>query len=183
MRKILLNLILCAVCALCGLSAHAQRLAVKSNAIEWVTLNPNVGLEMRISQHMTFDISLATNPFPVTIAGYRWSNLRVTPGVRYYFSRPMVGHFVGVAGVLGSYNLTLNHFHHLHGAMAGLGVTYGYAMVINRHWNMEAEIGLGGAYARAKNWHSNKTDMPQFTNYRGIIPIPVRLGLSFAYIF
>ncbi|MDE5632736.1 MAG: DUF3575 domain-containing protein, partial [Muribaculaceae bacterium] len=33
----------------------------------------------------------------------------------------------------------------------GAGISYGYALVLSNHWNMEAEIGLGRAHISAKD--------------------------------
>ena len=57
----------------------------------------------------------------------------------------MSRHFVGLAALGASYRLNMKT-RFLHGIMAGVGATYGYAFVLNKNWNMEAEIGVGIAY-------------------------------------
>ena len=64
MKKTLFNLILFAICAMYGVSAHAQRVALKTNAIDWLMLSPNLSLETRLSAHMTLDVGFSANPFP-----------------------------------------------------------------------------------------------------------------------
>ena len=36
-------------------TASAQRIALKTNALYWATASPNIGLELRINRHITFD--------------------------------------------------------------------------------------------------------------------------------
>ena len=40
---------------------NAQRVALKSNLIDWATLSPNLAVEMRLNQRLTLDISAAAN--------------------------------------------------------------------------------------------------------------------------
>ena len=47
---------------------NAQRVALKSNLIDWATLSPNLVVEMEVESRLTLDISAAANPFSFTIA-------------------------------------------------------------------------------------------------------------------
>ncbi len=47
---------------------------------------------------------------------------------------------------------------------------------------MEAEIGVGIAYARAKNFRDTEK-APTEPNYGRVLPVPMRFALSFSYIF
>ena len=84
-------------------NAYSQRIAVKTNAIDWVTLSPNVGFEVRLSQHFTLDFEAAFNYF--ITKDLKPNYLRLQPELRYWFSRPMVRHFIGITG----YYLSLIH--------------------------------------------------------------------------
>ena len=66
--------------------------------------------------------------------------------------------------------------------MAWVGATYGYAFVLNKNWNMEAEIGVGMAYVKAKNFRDTEK-APAEPNYSRVLPVPMRFALSFSYIF
>ena len=37
--------------------------------------------------------------------------------------------------------------------MLGAGISYGYDWVLGRHWNLEAEIGMGYAHAWFDRYH------------------------------
>ena len=64
---------------------NAQRVALKSNLIDWATLSPNLAVEMRLNQRLTLDISAAANPFSFTIADMKATHFRFQPELRYWF--------------------------------------------------------------------------------------------------
>ena len=144
---------------------NAQRVALKSNLIDWATLSPNLAVEMRLNQRLTLDISAAANPF----------------SLRYWFNRPMARHFMGISLLGGLYNVKFKE-HLYEGDIWAAGLTYGYAFVLSRHWNMEATLGIGMAKLRAFDYREGE-EKPATPNLSKWSPVPIRLGLSFSYIF
>lgn len=126
---------------------NAQRVALKSNLIDWATLSPNLAVEMRLNQRLTLDISAAANPFSFTIADMKATHFRFQPELRYWFNRPMARHFMGISLLGGLYNVKFKE-HLYEGDIWAAGLTYGYAFVLSRHWNMEATLGIGMAKLR-----------------------------------
>jgi len=131
---------------------NAQRVALKSNLIDWATLSPNLAVEMRLNQRLTLDISAAANPLSFTIADMKATHFRFQPELRYWFNS------------------------------WAAGLTYGYAFVLSRHWNMEATLGIGMAKLRAFDYREGE-EKPATPNLSKWSPVPIRLGLSFSYIF
>ena len=177
--------LLCALALLLGAFAaqntYAQRLALKTNALEYLTLSPNLTLEARLSRVLTLQLGLGGNPITKPIGDFKATNFRVEPELRYWFNRPMARHFVTLSATAGFYNLQLKDRLYQGDVIMG-GISYGYALVLSRHWNMEAEIGVG--LGQFHGYHYNKaTPRPRLPNYRGIKPVPVRFALSFGYIF
>lgn len=160
--------------------AEAQRLALKTNAIDWFMLSPNLTAEARLSQRLTLQLGVAANPTKISIADVQLTNFRVEPELRYWFNRPMARHFIALSATAATFNLRLKE-RHFNGDAVGAGVSYGYALVLSDHWNMEAEIGVGLAHISAKNYRGDIA--PNTRNYSHIRPVPIRVGLSFAYIF
>lgn len=165
----------------CGPEASAQRLALKTNALDYFTLSPNLTFEARLSRRISMQLGLAANPSDVTVANIKTTNFRVEPEVRYWFNRPMARHFVAVSATAGMCNLRFRERYFIGDAVA-LGVSYGYAVVLGSHWNMEAEIGLGVGSLRGYSY-KGANNKPKSVNFSRILPVPVRFGLSFAYIF
>lgn len=160
---------------------NAQRVALKTNVIDWATLSPNLALEMRLNQRLSLDISATTHPFSFTIADVKATHVRLQPELRYWFNRPMARHFVGLSFLGGLYNVKVNHRFY-EGDIWGAGLSYGYAFVLSRHWNLEATLGVGMARLRAFKYGEDE-QKPDTPNWYRWSPVPIRLGLSFSYIF
>ena len=140
---------------------NAQRVALKSNLIDWATLS--------------------ANPFSFTIADMKATHFRFQPELRYWFNRPMARHFMGISLLGGLYNVKFKE-HLYEGDIWAAGLTYGYAFVLSRHWNMEATLGIGMAKLRAFDYREGE-EKPATPNLSKWSPVPIRLGLSFSYIF
>lgn len=179
LRKALLY-ILVLLAAAAAPHAAAQRLALKTNAIDWLILSPNLTAEARLSSRLTLQLGLAANPTHISIADIQLTNLRIEPELRYWFNRPMARHFIALSATAATFNLRRKD-HHFTGDAVGAGISYGYALVLSDHWNMEAEIGVGLAHISAKDYFGDTA--PESRNYTHLKPVPIRVGLSFAYIF
>ena len=67
--------------------------------------------------------------------------------------------------------------------MVGAGIAYGYSWILDRHWNLEAEIGLGWVHT----WYDvypcancgNKLRSNQHHNYYG----PTKAAINLIYTF
>ena len=128
-------------------SATAQRVALKTNTIDWITLSPNLSVEARLNSRLSLQMGFAANPFNFAIADLCLKNFRVEPELRYWFNRPMARHFMALSLTAGAYSLR-HADHHFTGDAVGAGLSYGYAVVLSNHWNMEVEAGVGIAQLR-----------------------------------
>lgn len=153
--------ILLIVAALVGVAASAQtrladeqgpRLAAKTNLLYWGTTTPNAGFEVRLAKKWTFDVEAGFNPFSGKhddgSYGRSFRHVRVHPEVRYWFCEAFYKHFIGVHAPFVAYNISdLKIFDcedlRKQGWGAGLGVSYGYAFALSKHWNLEATVGAG----------------------------------------
>lgn len=142
--------------------ACGQRLAVKTNVLyDAAAFTPNVGLEFGLAPRWTVDVSANYNGWTLS-HDRRWKHWLVQPEVRYWFCDRFAGHFVGLHALGGQFNvgglkngisflgtdfskLTDRRYQ---GWLVGAGLAYGYAWVLGRHWNLEAELGLGWIYTR-----------------------------------
>lgn len=141
-------------------SLKAQDFALKSNLLSDAALSPNLGLEVGLAPKWTLDVSGQLNAWPVK--DRRWKHWLVQPEARYWFCDRFAGHFIAGHALGGQYNVGgINpgisflgtDFRKLadrryQGWFVGAGVAYGYAWILGRHWNLEAEIGLGYIYTR-----------------------------------
>ncbi|MCB6973924.1 MULTISPECIES: DUF3575 domain-containing protein [Butyricimonas] len=141
--------------------AKCQKMAVKSNLLYDATATINAGMEFRLAPRWTFDLSGNYNGW--TISGDRkWKHWMMQPEVRYWFCDRFAGHFLGAHALGGKYNIgnLKNSISFLgtdfskltdrryQGWFIGAGVAYGHSWILSKHWNFEAEIGVGYIYTR-----------------------------------
>ncbi len=175
---------------------HAQRVSVKSNILSDVFLNPNAGVGFGLAPKWTLDLSGGLNLWTLS-HDRRWKHWVVRPEARYWFCDRFSGHFIGmhlhggqynVGGIDCGFRLPGSDMRKLkdaryQGWFVGCGVAYGYAWILGRHWNVEAEIGLGYSYTRydkfpcAQCGTRLETDKPH--HYVG----PTNAALNLVYLF
>ncbi len=180
---------------LTGLQAHAQDVAVKTNFISDAAASPNIGIELGLAPKWSLDVSGQGNFW--TIKGHKWKHWLVQPETRYWLCDRFAGHFFGVEAHGGQYNV--GHFnlnldmlgtdfrklkdHRYQGWFVGGGITYGYAWILGKHWNLEAEIGLGYSYTKYDSFEckgcGKKVEAGKTHHYWG----PTKAALNLVYIF
>jgi hypothetical protein len=181
MKKNFVGLILCGIVCCHAHDAAAQRVAVSANVVDWAILSPGAAVDVRLNRRLTLELSLAGNPYRFTIAGYQYSLFRFTPQLKYWFNRPMARHYCSL--VLNGTWFDVNHNNMYNkGDMGAVGFSYGYAMELARHWNMELSIGAGIGRLRNFNY-ANPEEIPDEPNDLRWIPVPMNVGVKFAYIF
>lgn len=64
-----------------------------------------------------------------------------------------------------------------------MGVAYGYSWLLGKHWNLEAEIGIGYVYTRFDVYEcagcGRKTETKRHHNYFG----PTKAAVNLVYVF
>ncbi len=182
--------------ALTATALRAQDLAVKTNILADATLSPNLGIETAIARQWTLDVEGEYNGW-ILSHGHRWKHWAVQPEARYWLGRRLAKHFLGVhvqggqyniGGFNGGINFLGSDLRKLSGTryqgwFLGAGVSYGYAFVLNRNWNVETEVGIGWSYTRYDTFTcvncgtKDLEDAPH--NYVG----PTRLAVNLVYVF
>lgn len=114
----------------CGVHVHAQRVAVKTNALGWLTASPNVEAEFVLGSHVSLNIGIAANP--ISTDNFKTTFTHFQPEVRYWLNRPMVSHFLGITAFVNNFDMMVKDVHHKGDAYAA-GLTYGYAWVLGDH--------------------------------------------------
>ena len=184
------------LCIFLSFSMKAQELAVKTNLLSSVSATVNVGLEMGLFDKWTLDMSGSFNGWS-TSGVKKWKHWMVQPEVRHWLCDKYSGHFWGFHLHGGQYNMgglnnsiqfldtdfsQLAHYRY-QGWFAGAGVAYGYAWILGRHWNLEAEIGLGYSYTRYDKFEcagcGEKVEEDRTHHYMG----PTKAALNLIYVF
>lgn len=163
----------------CVLPLSAQRIMLKTNALGWGTLTPNLGLETRLSRHNT--LNLEAYATPAHYKKYRWKHATFAPEVRHWFSaRPQARHFVGIMGLGSVYNMMLKEDNH-EGMALGAGITYGYSQVLSRRWSLELTAGAGYLYRREKELYRFADPVEGINRHKSSFS-PLKAGVTLVYI-
>ncbi len=172
-------------------SAHAQKAAVKTNLPYLITTTPNLGLEFAVGDKMSIELSGGVNPFSFG-ENKQLKHWVVWPELRYWTCETFNGHFFGLHGVGGQFNVggfdipiwKLDRLkdRRYDGSAIGAGISYGYQWIINDHWGFEFTI--GGGFARFNYDVYSLGDKGEKLgdgekNYFG----PTKAGLSIVYVF
>lgn len=150
--------------------SHAQKslediggftMGVKTNALYWGTVTPNIGAELRLAKKWTLDVEAGLNPFDGKREdgsyGKSIKHFRLHPEIRYWFCESFYKHFIGLHVPYLIYNIsdikllgTENERHQ--GWGTGVGLSYGYAWLLSKHWGLEATIGAGYLYLNSEKY-------------------------------
>ena len=179
-----------------GMFAAAQKVALKTNLLYDATATVNAGIEIGLAPRWTLDISGNFNDWTMS-HNRKWKHWLVQPEARYWFCERFSGHFIGIHAHGGEYNfgnlkngikflgsdfskLTDNRYQ---GWYVGGGLSYGYAWILGKHWNLEAELGIGYIYTRFDKYPcaecGEKIEEDASHHYFG----PTKLALSIVYLF
>ena len=194
-RTISIWIIAVVACMGCVFTAHAQQRAVKTNLLYDVTTTFSLGVEYAISPKWTVDLSGSYNPWTFS-DNKKWKHWMVQPEARYWLCEKFNGHFFGahlhggqynIGNVDASFNILGTHFSKLkdarfEGWFVGAGVAYGYAWMLGKHWNLEAEIGFGYSLVDYSEFYcpvcSDKRRVGKH-HYVG----PTKMALNLVYVF
>lgn len=105
-------------------------------------------------------------------------------GPRYWFYESFVGHFVGVQLSYANY-LVGRRTRRYDGWACGAGVSYGYAWMLSKRWNITVEGGIG--IYRTKDTQRDPTvsdrDVEYIRHARRWVLAPSRLEVAICYLF
>ena len=176
-------------------SASAQKLSLKTNALYWATASPNLSAEIGLAPHWTLEVGGGLNPFTFK-DNMKWKHWLVQPEFRWWTCREFSGHFLAAHLVGGAYNFgnidglpdflgnNLSELadHRFEGWFAGAGVGYGYAWMLGKHWNLEAEIAFGAAYTNFDKYYCPKCGEKIGTDNH-IYVGPTKAAINLVYLF
>ena len=196
MKKILFRMAMVFVGMMLATQLQAQKVAVKTNLLYDATATINAGIEFGLAPKWTLDLSGNFNGWTMS-HDRKWKHWLVQPEARYWFCDRFAGHFLGFHALGGQYNIghLKNDIKFLgtdfsklsdsryQGWFIGAGVAYGYAWVLNKHWNLEGEIGVGYVYTEYDRFNckgcGKKVEEDKNHHYFG----PTKAAINLIYVF
>lgn len=175
---------------------QAQTVGVKTNVLYDATTTLNLGTEVALAPRWTIDVSGNYNPWTFS-DNKKWKHWLVQPEARYWFCNKFMGSFLGVHALGGQFNmggwdtdfsflgsdLSVLKEHRVEGWMVGGGFAYGYAWALARHFNIEAELGIGYAYMKYDKYKctkcGEKIENDKSHNFFGV----TKAALNLVYVF
>lgn len=140
---------------------NAQNVAIKTNLLSDMNGALNAGVEYAFSHKTTLELSGSLRPWGRT---ERYVNRYwlLQPEFRYWpcqkFNGSVWGVFInGAQFNVGGKKVPFGLFpwlkdHRYVGWLAGGGISYGYQLMLHRHWNLEASVGVGYEYINYKKY-------------------------------
>jgi hypothetical protein len=159
---------------------------IKTNALETAMLVANIGVEFRITPRLSFDMIWHYSPYDYFVSDRKIRIYGIEPEVRFWWCEALVkGHFVGLHVPIAGFNVQLSdrfRYQDPNHALCGVGISYGYAMPLDKRgkWGIEFTIGVG--YVDVKyDVYSGKCNGAYLRTERRNYFGPTRLGVDISY--
>lgn len=162
-------------------------ISVKTNLMAYSTLIPNVGVEVRITPRWSFEVTGMYSPYNLFVHDFKTRVLAMKPELRFWWGESLrKGHFIGIHMPIAGFNIQLNEdfrYQDPNHALWGLGINYGYAMLVGKrqNWSLDFTIGFGYmdiSYDVYEGVRNGKFVESVKKGYFG----PTRVGINLSYI-
>ncbi len=131
--------------------------ALKTNLLyAGATLTPNLGVEVGLGDKGSLELMLSYNPW--NLEGSYEDNKKLVHRMakieyRWWLCERFNGHFFGAHGLFANYNvsrydipLLFEKEYRYQGYAVGGGISYGYHLMLAKHWGLEFTVGAGVVY-------------------------------------
>lgn len=162
--------------------AAAQIFAVRANALAACSGTLNVGAETALTDNWSLELSGYWNPVKTASLSMNFHAVQLGPPLLVL--RSFVGHFIGQHFTYVGYDLG-SRTKRYKGHAYGFGVSYGYAWMLSKRWNIALEAGVG-LYRTKDTWRDptvSDWEDEYIYRYRRWTLAPSKMELSFSYIF
>ena len=171
------------------------RFAVKINLLYGLgTLTPNLGFEIGLGGRSTLNLTGSYNPWKLDDTSgdnKKLAHWLASAEYRFWTCQRFNGHFIGVHGFYGEYNIAGRKIpmlfeknsdqYRYKGNIIGAGVSYGYHWMIGKNWNVEFNLGVGYGYMTYDKFQcprcGDKLESDVKRNYFGV----TKAGISLVY--
>ncbi|MGL5682933.1 MAG: DUF3575 domain-containing protein [Marinifilaceae bacterium] len=176
-------------------SIPAQKVGIKTNLLYDATTTFNLGVDVALSNKWSLDVSANYNPWTFS-DNKKWKHWLVQPEARYWLCEKFNGNFFGVHLLgtqynFGNWNTDFKFLgtnlknvkdYRIEGWGVGAGVTYGHSWVLNKHFNLEAALGIGYLYMIYDRYQCPRCG-EKIGKYRHNYVGPTKAALNLIYYF
>lgn len=160
---------------------------LKTNVLYDVASVLNVSTEVGFMNHFSAELLVTFSPWDYGKETVHFRTLLFQPEFRYWFAEGWTGHFVGLHGHLGWYNIAPGgrvRYQDRNGntPLSGVGISYGYVLPFNSHWGAEFSVGAGYAYLSYDKFYNIHNGVQFGTGEKHYFGL-TKLGASIYYRF
>lgn len=148
----------------------------------------NLSLEIGFARRCALNFLVTFSPWDVPAIDLKLRTLLIQPEFRVYFADNFRGHYLGIEGHLGWYNVALPcsriRYQDRDGNTPawGGGLTYGYVLRFSRHWGMDFSVGVGYTHLDYDCFYNTENGTKFTSTTRNWIG-PTKAGISLYYQF
>lgn len=161
---------------LSGIIAKGQDYSLSFNVATAAVGSLNIEGSAAVNNKYTLHLPVSYNPI---IRDFR--HMIASPGYRYWTWHSYSGFFIGNYATFGKYNIS-NKDSRYYGSIYAVSLSVGYAKMISRNWNIEAEIGYGYGYVEGDEFEKRKCG-DYLDSYSKFKHMPTKAAISIIYIF
>lgn len=168
----------------------AQKIGIKTNLFYDATTTMNLGVEVGLANRWTLDLSANYNPWTLNKESNRKiKHYLIQPEVRYWLCEKFNGHFFGLNTGFAEYNISGVKIPFVKGSdkfryegwATGVGLSYGYSMILGGRWNVEFTAGAGLVYTRYNKFDCVNCGKLIDKNVSKTFFAPTKLGITLIY--
>lgn len=157
------------------------------------TLTPNLGVEIGLNKKSTLLASTSYNGWkPKDENNVKLNHWIAEVEYRRWTCEVFNGHFFGVHGFYGNYNIAGKKVpfvfesnadkYRYDGNVMGLGVSYGYQFMLGKKWNLEMNVGVGAGRLNYDKFECPRCGDVLENDVQKWFVAPTKLGISLVYI-
>lgn len=170
------------VLTLLSLSAKSQFYSVSTNILGWATASPNVGMDIALNRKVSISIEVMGNY--LTLPQFSTQHILSQQGMRFWLMENNIGSFLGFHFTEALYNVG-NEKYMFKGWTAGIGASYGYALLLSKRWSLGFEIGASVMYMEDQQTEREPVATNGALNRynKRVMVLPTKLSISMIYLF
>ncbi len=166
-----------------------QRLHIKTNALGWVVLGANIGVEADLYRHLSLAVPFYYSALDFFKSDIKFRTIALQPELRGWLSPDNRGLFFGAHFGMAYYNIATDGKYRIqdhagNSPALGGGISVGYRMSLGRHkhWHIEFSVGAGAYSVHYDRYHNKKNGFLHDTVKRTYWGLD-QANVSFSYSF
>ncbi|MCC8174036.1 MAG: DUF3575 domain-containing protein [Odoribacter sp.] len=173
--------------------AKLPKVAIRTNLLYGLgALTPNGGIEIGLTPNSTLLLNGSYNAWKPGSDNEKLWHWSTGVEYRYWLCERFNGHFLGVHGFYGNYNISGKKIpillekgsqdNRYDGYGFGGGISYGYQFMLGKNWNLELNAGIGVGVLKYDKWESTQCGKQIEKGLSRTFVAPTKLGITLLYL-